>query len=163
MILFLNLEPPSPKDALCPVCLKLALWFWKEDFKISSMYFCYFVLEFPSGEVENVKSLRTDRRTNGQMNDVQYVIKKSLEFQLKWPKNGNWHLIFIIFAMHGYLCTLHWNKTTCPVQHLAHMIKINKTTVRPNPMMDRLRPMIVIRERASQLPAPRTSVWLFTF
>ena len=27
-----KLESPSPKDALCQVCLKLAQWFWRRGF-----------------------------------------------------------------------------------------------------------------------------------
>ena len=39
-----KLESPSPKDALCQVGMKLALWFWRRRFfLISSMYFHYFV------------------------------------------------------------------------------------------------------------------------
>ena len=37
-------ESSSPKDALCLVCLKLALWIWKRFFLISSMYFRYNVI-----------------------------------------------------------------------------------------------------------------------
>ena len=40
---FIELESPSSKDALYQDCLKLAQWFWRKDFLISSMYFCYFV------------------------------------------------------------------------------------------------------------------------
>ena len=37
-------QSPSPKDALCQVWLKLALWFWRRRFfLISSMYFGYFI------------------------------------------------------------------------------------------------------------------------
>ena len=42
-----KLESPSPKDALCQDWLKLAQWFWRKDFLISSMYFCDFVFIFP--------------------------------------------------------------------------------------------------------------------
>ena len=45
-LLLNKLEPPSSKDALCQVWLKLAQWFWKED--------------------ENAKSLQTDVQTDGQ-------------------------------------------------------------------------------------------------
>ena len=42
-VLHLNkLESPLPKDALCQVGLKLAQWFRRRRFKISSMYFRYF-------------------------------------------------------------------------------------------------------------------------
>ena len=43
---FIELESPSFKDALYQDCLKLAQWFWKKIFLISSMYFCYFVIIF---------------------------------------------------------------------------------------------------------------------
>ena len=39
-----KLESPSPKDALCQVGMRLALWLWsRRFFLISSMYFHYFV------------------------------------------------------------------------------------------------------------------------
>ena len=45
--LYLNkIDSPSPKDALCQVCLKLAQWFWRRRWKCEKF---------------------TDRRTNGQM------------------------------------------------------------------------------------------------
>ena len=40
-------ESALSKDALCQVWLKLAQWFWKENFQISPMYFRYFVIIFP--------------------------------------------------------------------------------------------------------------------
>ena len=40
-------ESPSPKDALWQVWLKLAQRFWRRNFWISSMYFCYFVIISP--------------------------------------------------------------------------------------------------------------------
>ena len=47
-VLHLNkLESPSPKDALCQVWLKLAQWFLRRSFFISSMYFRYFVIISP--------------------------------------------------------------------------------------------------------------------
>ena len=42
-----KLEPPSSKDALCQVWLKLAQWFWKRRFLISSMLFHYFIIISP--------------------------------------------------------------------------------------------------------------------
>ena len=42
-----KLESPSPKDALCQVWLKLAQWFLRRSFFISSMYFRYFVIISP--------------------------------------------------------------------------------------------------------------------
>ena len=43
-----KLESPSPKDALCQVWLKLVQWFLRSRFfKISSMYFSYFVIISP--------------------------------------------------------------------------------------------------------------------
>ena len=40
-----GLKSPSPKNALCKVWLKLTQWFWRRRFfKISSMYFRYFVI-----------------------------------------------------------------------------------------------------------------------
>ena len=47
-----KLESPSPLDALCQDCLKLAQWFWRRGFfKILSMYFCYFVINPPRKRV----------------------------------------------------------------------------------------------------------------
>ena len=44
-----KLEPPSPKDALCQVWLKLALWFWRKRFfnfvNIFSLFRNYLDLE----------------------------------------------------------------------------------------------------------------------
>ena len=50
MVLHLKkLEPPSPKDALCQVWLKLAQWFWRRRFlnfvNVISIFCNYFVLE----------------------------------------------------------------------------------------------------------------------
>ena len=42
-----KLESPSPKNALCQDWLKLAHWFWRSEFFISSIYFHYFVLISP--------------------------------------------------------------------------------------------------------------------
>ena len=42
-----KLESPLPKDALCQVWLKLAQWFWRRFFLISSMYFHYFIIISP--------------------------------------------------------------------------------------------------------------------
>ena len=42
-----HLHLPSPKDALCQVWLKLAQWFWRRRFYISSMYFHHFVIISP--------------------------------------------------------------------------------------------------------------------
>ena len=39
-----KLESHSPKDGLCQVWLKLAIWSWRRRFWISSMYFRYFVI-----------------------------------------------------------------------------------------------------------------------
>ena len=48
MVLQLNtLESPLQKDALCQIWLKLALWFWRKRFLISSMYFCYLIIISP--------------------------------------------------------------------------------------------------------------------
>ena len=41
-----NLESLSPKNALCQVWLKWPIGSAEEDFYISSMYFCYFVIIF---------------------------------------------------------------------------------------------------------------------
>ena len=40
----LELESPSSKDALCQVWLKLAKWFWRKHFSISSMFFLFSTL-----------------------------------------------------------------------------------------------------------------------
>ena len=40
-------ESPPAKGALCQVWLKLAQWFWRRFFLISSMYFCYFLIISP--------------------------------------------------------------------------------------------------------------------
>ena len=40
-------ESPSPKDTLCQVLLKLAQWFLRRRFKISSMHFRYFLIICP--------------------------------------------------------------------------------------------------------------------
>ena len=43
-----------------------------------------------SGEDENVKSLQTDRQTDGWTDDGQQVIRKAhLSFQLRWAKNND--------------------------------------------------------------------------
>ena len=33
-----KLESPSAKDALCEIWLKLALWFWRKDFKFVTAF-----------------------------------------------------------------------------------------------------------------------------
>ena len=38
-----KLESTSPKDALCQVWLKVAQWFWKRGYYISSMHVCFFI------------------------------------------------------------------------------------------------------------------------
>jgi hypothetical protein len=51
---------PSPKDDLCQVCLKLAVWFWRRSQKCKS------------------------RQTDGQEDDGQHMIRKAhLSFQLR--------------------------------------------------------------------------------
>ena len=42
-----KLESSSPRNAFCQVWLKLAQWFWRRFFKISSMHFCYFIIISP--------------------------------------------------------------------------------------------------------------------
>ena len=92
--------------------MKLAQWFWRRIFlnfvKVFSLFHNYLPLEkgraldlnklespspkefglnWPSGsgeEDENVKSLQTDRRTDGQTDDGRQVIRKAhLSFQLR--------------------------------------------------------------------------------
>ena len=82
---FNKLESPSPNDALCPVWLKLAVWSWRNIFLnlvyVSSLFRNYLPLKkggalllhpkmlCASGseeEDENVKSLQTDRQTDGR-------------------------------------------------------------------------------------------------
>ena len=38
-----KLESHTPKDALCQVWLKLALWFWRRFFEFRRLYFHYFI------------------------------------------------------------------------------------------------------------------------
>ena len=45
--ILLNLESPSPMDALCQICFKLTQWFESRKFLILSMYFRYFVIICP--------------------------------------------------------------------------------------------------------------------
>jgi hypothetical protein len=64
-----NLESPCPKDDLCQVWLKLALWFWRRSWKC--------------------KSLHTDKQTDGW----RTIRIAHLSFQLRWAKNE--HSIYI--------------------------------------------------------------------
>ena len=41
-----NFQSPSPKDALCQVCLKLSQWLWRRFLNFVN-YFCYFVISSP--------------------------------------------------------------------------------------------------------------------
>ena len=59
-----KLESSSHKDALCQVWLKLPGGSWEEDFKISSIYFHYFVIVSAFGKgvalyLNKIKSLST--------------------------------------------------------------------------------------------------------
>ena len=56
------------------------------------MFCAKFGWNWPSGSVEedeNVKSLQTDRQTDGQTDDGRQVIRKAhLSFQLRWAKKN---------------------------------------------------------------------------
>jgi hypothetical protein len=69
-----KLESPPPKDDLCQVWFKLALWFWRRSRKCKSLQ----------------TDRQTDRRMARQTDAGQRAIRKDhLSFQLRWAKNVN--------------------------------------------------------------------------
>jgi hypothetical protein len=72
---FNNLESPPPKDNLCQVWSKLALWFWRRSQKCKSL----------------------------QMDDGQRAIRKAhLSFQLRWAKNKIFIFKYIYAKFHSH-------------------------------------------------------------
>ena len=59
-----KVKPPSPKDAVCQVWLKLARWFWRR-----------------SRKSESITGRRTNRRTD---NRTYWRSVPHLSFQLRW-------------------------------------------------------------------------------
>ena len=65
-----KLKPPSPKDALCQVWLKLAQWFWRRKWKCE---------KFTSGQGIQWKDRKTDvwRTTEYQSFNLRWAKKKT--------------------------------------------------------------------------------------
>ena len=114
MALHLNkLESSSPKDALCQVWLKLALWFLRRRFlklvNVFSLFPYYLPLEMgvafhlnklesplPKDALcqvsEKFTDRRTDRRTERQTDNGRQAIRKAhLSFQLRWANKSSKH------------------------------------------------------------------------
>ena len=84
-----SFEQTSPKDALCQVWLKLAQWFWRRFFLISSMYFLNYFLFPPLGKrrgpsFEQILIYFTQGYFLQSLVEIGLVVLERLIFKFRW-------------------------------------------------------------------------------